>query len=100
MNRAGKRDAFADAVRGLSHADVIRAAIAARKNILIVGATGSGKTTLVNAILDELCRIAPNDRVISIEDTTELQCSVRKLRGPARCRQRFRCWIVFAPACD
>ena len=75
-NRTGAQVSFADAVRGVDHGHVIRAAIEARKNILVVGATGSGKTTLVNAILDELCRIAPNDRVISIEDTTELQCSV------------------------
>jgi type IV secretion system protein VirB11 len=77
LNHVLKGDTFAETVRGLSHADVIRAAIAARKNILVVGATGSGKTTLVNAILDELSRLAPDDRVISIEDTTELQCSVR-----------------------
>lgn len=75
-NRTRTRTSFAEAVRGLDHADVIRAAVKARKNILVVGATGSGKTTLINAILDELSRVAPGDRVISIEDTTELQCSV------------------------
>jgi Flp pilus assembly CpaF family ATPase len=32
---------------------VIREAAAARQNILIVGGTGSGKTTLANAILAE-----------------------------------------------
>jgi type IV secretion system protein TrbB len=70
------RQDFAEQVRGLNHTDVIRTAIRARKNILVVGATGSGKTTLINAILDELARVAPKDRVISIEDTTELQCTV------------------------
>lgn len=77
LNQIRKRDTFIEDVRGLDHAGIIRAAVAARKNILIVGATGSGKTTLVNAILDELSQSAPDDRVISIEDTTELQCSVR-----------------------
>jgi type IV secretion system protein VirB11 len=67
---------FAEQVCGLNHAGVIRAAIRARKNILVVGATGSGKTTLINAILDDLARIAPDDRVITIEDTSELQCAV------------------------
>lgn len=67
---------FLQAVRGLSHADIIRAGIQARKNILVVGSTGSGKTTLINAILDEISRIAPHDRIITIEDTTELQCAV------------------------
>ncbi len=76
-NQYVRRDTFVEEVRGLSHAAVIRAAVAARKNILIVGATGSGKTTFVNAILDVLVLVAPGDRVISIEDTTELQCSVR-----------------------
>jgi type IV secretion system protein VirB11 len=74
-NGTRKRGAFAEEVRGLSHAAIIRAAVAEKKNILVVGATGSGKTTLVNAILDELSQVAPCDRVVSIEDTTELQCT-------------------------
>jgi type IV secretion system protein VirB11 len=76
LNRRRQRTAFRDSVRGRSHADVIRAAVAEKRNILIVGATGSGKTTFVNAILDVMADVAPHDRVISIEDTTELQCAV------------------------
>src|SRR2546427_6887694 len=33
-------------------AEAIRAAIAARQNLVIAGGTGSGKTTLANAVLD------------------------------------------------
>lgn len=77
LNKLRRRDDFLDGVRGLKHGDVIRAAVRARKNILVVGSTGSGKTTLVNAILDTLAQLTPHDRVISIEDTTELQCSVK-----------------------
>jgi type IV secretion system protein VirB11 len=77
VNRLRKRDTFLEEIRGRSHADIIRAAVAGKKNILTVGATGSGKTTFVNAVLDVMAQVAPHDRVISIEDTTELQCAVR-----------------------
>lgn len=48
-------------------------AIGERKNILVVGGTGSGKTTLVNAIVQHLAVDCPNDRLVVIEDTPELQ---------------------------
>lgn len=56
---------------------MIRQAIRSRKNILIVGSTGSGKTTLGNACLAELFEIALDERIVIIEDTPELQCSVK-----------------------
>jgi type IV secretion system protein VirB11 len=76
LNHVRRQDEFLNAVHGLKHADIIRAAVRARKNILVVGSTGSGKTTFVNACLDALAGLTPHDRVISIEDTTELQCPV------------------------
>jgi type IV secretion system protein VirB11 len=54
-------------------ADVLRTAAATRQNLLIAGGTGSGKTTLANAILAEPAFSA--DRVVLIEDTAELQCA-------------------------
>src|SRR5215469_8468163 len=75
-NRRRHKDEFVQTVRGLKHAEVIRFAVRLRKNILIVGSTGSGKTTLVNAVLDCLARVCPRDRVVLIEDTPELQCAV------------------------
>ena len=77
LNSLRRRDDFAYVINGLDHIEIIRAAVLARKNILVVGSTGSGKTTLVNAILAALAELTPDDRVISIEDTTELQCSVK-----------------------
>ena len=48
-----------------------------RKNILIVGGTGSGKTTLANAIIDGIVKQTPEDRVVIIEDTAEIQCAAK-----------------------
>lgn len=67
---------FVESVRGLRHRQIIEAAIAARKNIFLAGATGAGKTTLLNAAFDALRKLCPSDRVITIEDTIELQCVV------------------------
>jgi type IV secretion system protein VirB11 len=50
----------------------LRYAVCARLNILIAGGTSTGKTTLANALLQEIA--ATNDRVIVLEDTVELQC--------------------------
>jgi len=75
-NGLRERQNFAELVEGMDHGAILHAAIKNRKNILIVGSTGSGKTTLVNACLDLMRRHSPNDRVISIEDTMELQTPV------------------------
>ena len=53
-------------------ADALRQAVASRLNIIVAGATSSGKTTLANALLAEVARTG--DRVVMIEDTRELQC--------------------------
>ncbi|HBD9290074.1 TPA: P-type conjugative transfer ATPase TrbB [Legionella pneumophila] len=54
---------------------VIKKAVSNHRNILVIGGTGSGKTTLVNAIINEMVRSAPEERVFIIEDTGEIQCS-------------------------
>jgi type IV secretion system protein VirB11 len=48
-------------------------AVAERKNILVVGGTSSGKTTLVNALLAEIADL--DERVVILEDTRELRCA-------------------------
>lgn len=47
----------------------LAAAVKSKKNILISGATGSGKTTLSKALIAE---IPETERIITIEDTAEL----------------------------
>lgn len=55
--------------------DAIVAAIAAHRNIVVCGGTASGKTTLVNAIINGMVDHDPNERLVIIEDTGELQCA-------------------------
>lgn len=53
----------------------IERACAEHKNILVIGGTTSGKTTLVNAIIQQMVVNDPSERFIIIEDTGEIQCS-------------------------
>lgn len=56
-------------------AATIRSAISSRLNIIISGGTGSGKTTLANAVISEIVKSAPEDRLVILEDTAEIQCA-------------------------
>ena len=62
----------ADGILGAEQAAYLRQAVRERFNIVIAGGTSTGKTTLANALLDEIARTG--DRVIILEDTRELQC--------------------------
>jgi pilus assembly protein CpaF len=53
-----------------SVAEFLRAAVLLRRNIIIAGGTGTGKTTLLNCLADY---IPEKERVVTIEDTAELQ---------------------------
>lgn len=55
----------------------IKASVSLKKNIVVVGGTGSGKTTLVNGIIKSISELSPSDRLIIIEDTAELQSHSR-----------------------
>ena len=41
----------------------------------MIGGTGSGKTTLVNAIINQMVLNNPEERICIIEDTGEIQCA-------------------------
>lgn len=83
LARAGLFDTTRASARGLTETDAqlvalrdagdwpafFKVAVAARKNILVSGATGSGKTTLAKALVQ---LIPHGERLLTIEDTREL----------------------------
>lgn len=50
--------------------EIIKACVRSRLNIIVSGGTGSGKTTMLNALS---AYISPKERVLTIEDAAELQ---------------------------
>lgn len=77
--RASRLIPLDDYVRGAimtsEQSHLIRKAIEARLNIVISGGTGSGKTTLANAVIAEMVRSSPEHRLVILEDTAEIQCA-------------------------
>ena len=62
----------ADGILSNVQAAFLRRAVRQRLNIVVAGGTSTGKTTLANALLDEIAQT--HDRVLILEDTVELQC--------------------------
>ena len=68
-------DYVRDGIMTPVQASAIREGIAGRLNIVICGGTGSGKTTLANAVIAEIVTTSPQDRIVILEDTSEIQCA-------------------------
>jgi len=68
-------DYVEDGIMTESQAGLIANAISKRLNIVVAGGTGSGKTTLANAVIAEIVRQAPEHRLVILEDTAEIQCA-------------------------
>lgn len=66
-------DYVTDRIMLPEQAKILSQAVVDRRNLLIVGGTSSGKTTLANALLAEMAGL--DERVILLEDTRELQCA-------------------------
>ena len=71
------QDYVAAGIMSAEQAEILRHAVADRRNILVAGGTSTGKTTLTNALLAEVSKTS--DRVVLIEDTRELQCAAPNL---------------------
>ena len=57
-----------------------------KKNIIICGGTGTGKTTLVNILFNSLLDSGVEERIVTIEDTAELNI---KLKHVIKLESRF-----------
>jgi len=59
------------------HYETIVGYLKNKKNIIIAGSTGSGKTTLSNALIQKKCELFPDDRYFIVQDVSELQCNTK-----------------------
>jgi P-type conjugative transfer ATPase TrbB len=69
----------AEGIMTQRQADALCQAIKGRRNVVVSGGTGTGKSTLVNGLLAELSRQFPDERTLVLEDTVELQVSCRNV---------------------
>ncbi|HEX7196925.1 MAG TPA: ATPase, T2SS/T4P/T4SS family [Candidatus Limnocylindria bacterium] len=60
-------------------ASLLPAAVRSRRNLMIVGGTDAGKTTLLRALLNE---VPSGERLVTVEDALELQLSRHPERHP------------------
>lgn len=59
----------------LEQATILRDCVCQRKNMLLCGGPGSGKTTFANALIEQAVVTNKNQRWVVLEDLPELRCS-------------------------
>ena len=64
-----------DGILTAAQYDAITALVTGHQSVVIAGGTRSGKTTLANAIIQEITYQFPSERLVILEDTSELQCA-------------------------
>ena len=74
IRRFAARPIALDAFGGSTVVAVLCAAVEARLNVVVSGATSSGKTTLLNALA---ALVDSNERIVTIEDACELRIAGR-----------------------
>ena len=68
-------DYVRDGIIAPSWATLVSDAVARKESVVLAGVTGSGKTTLAAALLNEMVeRSDATDRYVVLEDTREIQC--------------------------
>ena len=91
-----------DFVGRQSQLDAIDGSLHRGDNVVAVGATSAGKTTLLNALVARLLELCPDERLGIIEDEPELQISAnnvirRFVKGNADMRRHVREMLRMRP---
>lgn len=69
------KDYLRDGIIKPQWASLLSEAVSRKLSIVIAGVTGSGKTTMAGAVINEMVqRSDPTDRYVILEDTREIQC--------------------------
>lgn len=88
----------------IEYAKFLRSAVRNRKNILISGGPGSGKTTFANALLDEIAEQSySGERVLILEQIPELQCrasNTKSMRTNDESTMQTLLWIAMRNSPD
>lgn len=69
------KDYIKDRILTVAMYSLLQDAIQNYDNVLVAGGTGTGKTTFINAYVDNISTDFPNDRLVICEDVDEIQSS-------------------------